>query len=77
MLVMNTEVIGINTICEYKSVCSEETMRAYSMASYPEEKGIIMLNVRIATPPPNKPNVPPGIMSSYMFSLKAGDEVVI
>ena len=51
--------------------------RAYSMASYPEEKDIIMLNVRIATPPPDKPNVPPGIMSTYIFGLKPGDEVTI
>lgn len=62
---------------QYKSVVAEETVRAYSMANYPEEKGIIMLNVRIATPPPNKPNVPPGIMSSYIFNLKPGDEVTI
>ncbi len=62
---------------QYKSSCSEETVRAYSMASYPQEKGIIMLNVRIATPPPRNPNVPPGLMSSYMFDLKAGDEVTI
>ncbi|MCO5113545.1 MAG: NADH:ubiquinone reductase (Na(+)-transporting) subunit F [Bdellovibrionaceae bacterium] len=62
---------------QYKSNVSEETVRAYSMANYPEEKGIIMLNVRIATPPPNKPNVPPGIMSSYIFDLKPGDDVII
>ncbi|EMV2962261.1 NADH:ubiquinone reductase (Na(+)-transporting) subunit F, partial [Serratia marcescens] len=49
----------------------------YSMANYPEEKGIIMLNVRIATPPPNNPDVPPGIMSSYIWSLKPGDKVTI
>ncbi len=61
----------------YVSKVDEPIMRAYSMASYPEEKGIIMLNVRIATPPPNNPNVPPGQMSSYIWSLKAGDEVVI
>ena len=47
------------------------------MASYPEEKGIIMLNVRIASPPPNNPDVPPGKMSSYIFSLKPGDKVTI
>ena len=47
------------------------------MANYPEEKGIIMLNVRIASPPPRTPDVPPGIMSSYIFNLKPGDEVVI
>ncbi|MCB1145265.1 MAG: NADH:ubiquinone reductase (Na(+)-transporting) subunit F, partial [Leptospiraceae bacterium] len=61
---------------QYKSVVKEEVFRAYSMASYPEEKGIIMLNVRIATPPP-KTNVPPGIMSSYIFNLKPGDKVTI
>ncbi len=55
----------------------EETIRAYSMANYPEEKGMIMLNVRIASPPPNNPNVPPGKMSSYIFSLKPGDKVTI
>ncbi|MGL6227297.1 MAG: NADH:ubiquinone reductase (Na(+)-transporting) subunit F [Thermoguttaceae bacterium] len=64
-------------VWQYKSVVKEETVRAYSMANYPEEKGIIMLNVRIATPPPNKPDVPPGIMSSYIFSLKSGDKVTI
>ena len=52
-------------------------MRAYSMANYPEEKGMVMLNVRIASPPPGKPNVPPGIMSSYIFGLKPGDKVTI
>ncbi|EPX2175105.1 TPA: NADH:ubiquinone reductase (Na(+)-transporting) subunit F [Serratia marcescens] len=61
----------------YRSTVNDTTMRAYSMANYPEEKGIIMLNVRIATPPPNNPDVPPGIMSSYIWSLKAGDKVTI
>lgn len=61
----------------YKSVVTEQTIRAYSMANYPEEKGIIMLNVRIASPPLNMPTVPPGIMSSYIFNLKKGDEVII
>lgn len=56
---------------------SDETIRAYSMANYPEEYGIIMLNVRIASPPPNNPTVPAGKMSSYIFSLKPGDEVTI
>ena len=51
--------------------------RAYSMANYPEERGIIMLNVRIASPPPRMPDVPPGKMSSYIFNLKPGDEVTI
>jgi Na+-transporting NADH:ubiquinone oxidoreductase subunit F len=47
------------------------------MASYPEEKDIILLNVRIATPPPDRQGkVPPGIMSSYLFNLKPGDRIV-
>ncbi|MDD1792667.1 NADH:ubiquinone reductase (Na(+)-transporting) subunit F [Enterovibrio sp. ZSDZ42] len=61
----------------YESKVNEETIRAYSMANYPEEFGIIMLNVRIATPPPNNPNVAPGIMSSYIWSLKEGDKCTI
>jgi len=61
----------------YISKVEEDVTRAYSMANYPEEKGIIMLNVRIASPPPRTPDVPPGQMSSYIFNLKPGDEVVI
>ena len=62
----------------YRSVVKEDVMRAYSMANYPEEKGIIMLNVRIASPPPGAAdNIPPGQMSSYIYSLKPGDEVTI
>ena len=61
----------------FKSVVKEPCVRAYSMANYPDEAGIIMLNVRIATPPPNVPDAPPGIMSSYIWSLKAGDKVTI
>ncbi|MEY8713347.1 NADH:ubiquinone reductase (Na(+)-transporting) subunit F [Mangrovibacter phragmitis] len=61
----------------YRSVVKEPCVRAYSMANYPDEKGIIMLNVRIATPPPAKPDLPPGIMSSYIWSLKPGDKVTI
>lgn len=60
-----------------ESKVDEPVTRAYSMANYPEEKGIIMLNVRIATPPPAKMDVPPGQMSSYIWSLKPGDKVVI
>jgi Na+-transporting NADH:ubiquinone oxidoreductase subunit F len=51
--------------------------RAYSMANYPGERGIIMLNVRIATPPPDHPQVPPGIVSSYLFSRQPGDTVQV
>jgi len=61
----------------FKSVCDEPVQRAYSMASYPEENNIVMLNVRIALPPPNAKGAPPGIMSSYIYSLKPGDEVTI
>ncbi|GIU35895.1 NADH:ubiquinone reductase (Na(+)-transporting) subunit F [Shewanella schlegeliana] len=57
------------------SKVDEDVLRAYSMANYPDEKGRIMLNVRIATPPSD--NVPPGKMSSYIFNLKAGDKVTI
>ncbi|TKB49707.1 NADH:ubiquinone reductase (Na(+)-transporting) subunit F [Ferrimonas sediminicola] len=60
-----------------ESKVDEETVRAYSMANYPEEEGIIMLNVRIATPPPNNLTLPPGKMSSYIWSLKPGDKVTI
>ncbi len=61
---------------------TEETFRAYSMANHPGEGNIIMLNVRIATPPwdMNKnafKNVPPGICSSYIFSRKPGDKVTV
>ena len=61
----------------YESIVKEPSIRAYSMASYPDEKGIIKLNVRIATPPPNNPDVAPGIMSSYIWSLKEGDKCTI
>jgi Na+-transporting NADH:ubiquinone oxidoreductase subunit F len=64
-------------IWRYVSEVKQQALRAYSMASYPEEKEI-MLNVRIATPPPGAPDsVPPGIMSSYIFSLKPGDKCII
>ena len=62
---------------QFESVVTEPAIRAYSMANYPEESEIIMLNVRIATPPPGTQGIPPGIMSSYIFSLKPGDKVTI
>jgi len=64
-------------VWRYTSTVTETVNRAYSMANYPEEQGIIMLNVRIASPPPRMPDVPPGKMSSYIFNLKPGDEVTI
>lgn len=64
-------------IWRYVSDVKEPALRAYSMASYPEEKEI-MLNVRVATPPPGAPDsVPPGIMSSYIFNLKPGDKCIV
>ena len=62
---------------QYHSVVEEPIERAYSMANYPEEKGIIMLNVRVASPPPGSDGIPPGKMSSYIFQLKPGDKVII
>jgi Na+-transporting NADH:ubiquinone oxidoreductase subunit F len=59
----------------YISQCDETVVRAYSMANYPEERDLVMLNVRIATPPPQMPDVPPGVMSSFIYSLKPGDKV--
>jgi Na+-transporting NADH:ubiquinone oxidoreductase subunit F len=60
---------------QYRSVVEELVTRAYSMANPPEERDILKLNVRIATPPPYDPEAPPGQMSSYLFSLKEGDKV--
>ena len=66
----------------FVSTVTEPVTRAYSMANYPEEKDIIMLNVRIASPPWDRKangwmDVPPGIMSSFIFGLEPGDDVVI
>jgi len=61
----------------FVSKVDEPVTRAYSMANYPGDEGIIMLNVRIASPPPNMSNVPPGKMSSFIFNLRPGDEVTI
>ena len=59
-------------IWQYVSEVKETVTRAYSMANYPEEKGILKFNIRIASPPPGT-SFPPGQMSSYIFSLKPGD----
>jgi Na+-transporting NADH:ubiquinone oxidoreductase subunit F len=61
---------------------TEETFRAYSMANHPAEGNIVMLNIRIATPPWDRArgafmNVPPGVCSSFIFSRKPGDKVTI
>ena len=62
---------------QYESTVDEPIERAYSMANYPDEKGLIMLNVRVASPPPGSTGIPPGLMSSYIFNLKPGDKVTI
>ena len=67
---------------DLKTKNTSETYRAYSMANYPAEKNLIKLNIRIATPPWDKAannfaNVSPGICSSYIFSRKPGDKVVV
>jgi len=64
-------------VWRYISTVDETVLRAYSMANYPEEAGMIMLNVRVASPPPRMPDVPPGKMSSFIFNLKPGDKVTI
>ena len=65
-------------VWRYVSNVEGQVVRAYSMANYPGEQGVIMLNVRVATPPPRAPEgTPPGQMSSYIFSLEPGDDVTI
>ena len=62
----------------YRSVVEEPVFRAYSMANWPGEEGIIRLNVRIASPPPRAPEgTPPGKVSSFIFNLKPGDKCTI
>jgi Na+-transporting NADH:ubiquinone oxidoreductase subunit F len=57
------------------STVTETVTRAYSMANYPEEKGIVKFNIRVASPPPGSQGIPPGKMSSWIFGLKPGDKV--
>ncbi|MGI9249454.1 MAG: NADH:ubiquinone reductase (Na(+)-transporting) subunit F [Woeseiaceae bacterium] len=62
----------------YESHVKKPETRAYSMASFPLEKTVVKLNVRIATPPPGADDsVPPGIMSSFIFNLKPGDHAMV
>ena len=63
-------------VWQYKSVVKETVIRAYSMANYPEEKGVVKFNIRIASPPPGT-DFPPGQMSSWVFDLKPGDKVTV
>lgn len=60
-----------------ESKITEPVIRAYSMANYPDEKGVVKFNIRIATPPPRSQGIPPGAMSSWVFSLKPGDKVTV
>ena len=62
---------------ELESVVKEDVIRAYSMANYPEEKGVVKFNIRIATPPPGSEGIPCGQMSSWVFNLKPGDKVKV
>lgn len=62
---------------DLKAVNNENVIRAYSMANYPEEKGLVKFNIRIATPPPRSQGIPPGVMSSWVFNLKPGDKVTV
>ncbi|WP_415891331.1 NADH:ubiquinone reductase (Na(+)-transporting) subunit F [Neptuniibacter sp. SY11_33] len=61
---------------QYVSTVTEPTIRAYSMANYPEERGVVKFNIRIASPPPGTDH-PPGIMSSYVFNLVEGDKITV
>jgi len=61
---------------KFVSTVTEPTIRAYSMANYPEERGVVKFNIRIASPPPGTDH-PPGIMSSYVFNLKEGDKITV
>lgn len=62
---------------EHESEVKEPVIRAYSMANYPDEKGVVKFNIRIATPPPRSTGIVPGQMSSYVFSLKPGDTISV
>ena len=60
-----------------ESKVPEPIVRAYSMANYPEEYGVLKFNIRIATPPPGSQGIPPGQMSSFVFNLKPGDKITV
>ena len=61
----------------FKSIVAEPVQRAYSMANYPLEKGILLFTIRIAFPPRYDVAIAPGAMSSWLFNLKPGDEVTV
>ncbi len=56
---------------------TEPVSRAYSIANRPSDKGVIVLNIRLAVPPPKTSNAPPGIVSSYLFGLRQNDKVLV
>jgi Na+-transporting NADH:ubiquinone oxidoreductase subunit F len=62
---------------QYTSEVKEPLIRAYSMANYPQEQGVVKFNIRIASPPPGSTGIPPGKMSSYVFNLKPGDKISV
>lgn len=62
---------------KYSSTTTEPVIRAYSMANYPLEEGVLKFNIRIATPPPRTEGIAPGLMSSWVFNLKPGDKVTV
>jgi Na+-transporting NADH:ubiquinone oxidoreductase subunit F len=60
-----------------ESIVDETVIRAYSMANYPQEEGVVKFNIRIASPPPGSQGIPCGLMSSWAFNLKPGDKVKV
>ena len=62
---------------DLESKVDETVIRAYSMANYPQEQGVVKFNIRCATPPPNNLALTPGQMSSWTFGLKPGDKVKV
>jgi len=62
---------------QHESMVTENVIRAYSLANYPQERGVLKFNIRIATPPPGSHGIHPGQMSSWAFNLKPGDKVKV
>ena len=62
---------------DLKSDVKETTIRAYSMANYPEERGVLKFNIRVSPPPPRMDHLPPGAMTSYVANLKEGDKITV
>lgn len=66
-----------DNLWRFRSVVTQPTQRAYSMANFPDEKGVLIFTVRICFPPGLREDIPPGIISSWIFGLRPGDEVVV